>query len=623
MKQLILLFLIFSVVFVNSQDRVFIPKHLRDMSIKVETTQNNNENSWNDYIPLKKSPGITLSEEFIGDTRYDNQSNASVPRKIVLFDDYTIGATWTRSMEEGSFFADRGTGYNYYNGPSWSEWPSERIEDIKVHRPVYDQWGENGEMIISHTSGAGLYMATRSEKGTGDWDFETISGPPGEDYILWARAVTSGAMQDRIHLLALTLPESHGGTPYEGLDGALLYSLSTDGGDSWEIEHQILDGMTSDEYNGFPADTYAFAEPKDDVVAFVAGDPWKGLFLMKSMDGGLNFEKTSIWDHPYPEWEPGMNADTFYCADGSQSLVIDDAGIVHVAFGITRAHAEDQETHLHQWVDGIAYWNEGMTTFSNNLNALSPYEHPDSELIEDVNLIGWTQDVNGNGELDFLDEIGIYSIGLSSMPQLVIDDFSMFLVYSSVTETFSNGLKNYRHIWGRHASSIGSSWYWTPYFFDLTGDLIHIFDECVYPSLAANSDEDIHLIYQVDTEPGIATWYEQHDYVDNHITYVKSAKYVIIGTEQYNTPSQNLTVEQNYPNPFRDFSKIMVENKNPGLLGIKVFSTTGQIVFEELRPQAPSGKHFFEIDGNRLSEGAYFYTVYDGTSAITKKMMVR
>jgi len=624
MKQLFVFSLIICVAFANAQNRVHVPKHLREISLKVEAGQTAQQIIFNENIPYKQSKAITLvDEEEIGDTRYDNQSNASIPKKIVLFEDGTIGATWTRSMEEGSFFADRGTGYNYFNGTEWGEWPSERVEDIKVHRPVYAQWGENGEMLISHTSGAGLYMATCPEKGTGDWDFETISGPPGEDYILWARAVTSGVNHGRIHLLSLTLPESHGGTPYEGLDGALLYSLSLDGGESWEIEHEILDGMTSDEYNGFPGDTYVFAEPKDDVVAFVAGDPWKELFLMKSIDGGLNFEKTIIWEHPYPDWEFGMTADTFYCADGSHSLVIDDNGMVNVAFGISRVHADDAGTYWYPWEDGIAFWNEDMPAFSNGLNTLNPYGHPDSELTEDYNLIGWTQDINNNGSLEFMDEMGIYSIGLSSMPQLILDGNEIYLVYSSVTETFSNGLKNYRHIWARSGKEVSGSWLWNPNFEHLSGDLVHLFDECVYPAVAANSDENIHLIFQVDSEPGIATWYAQHEYVDNKIVYLKESKDIVIGTKEQDSPSKNLSVEQNYPNPFHHSSIIIAENNSPGFLGIKIYTTTGKVVYEELRSSVQPGKHIFKINGERFSEGLYFYTISDRSSSITKKMMIR
>ncbi len=620
MKHFVLFTLLFSVVYVNGQHRVYPPQHLLDQAVQMEAPQSP---TWNEDIPVKDIALTSVTEEEIGDTQYDNQSNASIPKKIVLFDDGTIGATWTRSMEPGSFFADRGTGYNYFDGLTWGEWPTSRVEDIKIHRPVYARWGENGEILISYVSGEGLYMATCAEKGTGDWDFESISGPPDEDYILWPRAVTSQTDYSGIHLLSLTLPPSHGGTPYEGLNGALLYSYSSDGGGSWEIEMEILDGMTSDDFYGFGGDTYAFAEPVGDVVAFVFGEPGNGLYLMKSTDGGLNFERTTIWETPYPGVQAGMATDTFYCADGSHSLAIDDDGMVHVAFGITRIQGvENDIPYQFLWVDGIAYWNEDMPAFSNDINALSPYGHPDSELIEDYNLIGWTQDFNNNGELDFLDDMGRYSIGLSSQPQLVIDGEFIFLVYSSVTETFSNGLKNYRHIWSRAGHFSGGNTTWSPNFKHLTSDLSHVFDECVYPAVAANSDDYIHLIYQVDTEPGIASWYQQHDYIDNQITYVRESKETIVGIGQQAEPGPGLKVAQNYPNPFHATTQILTETTTAGSLGIKVFNPAGQVIYEEVRPQVQPGKHLFDINGLQFTEGIYFYTVSDGKASVTKKMIV-
>lgn len=602
-----------------SQDRVAVPKSLQDISIQYDHYLKGDHAAVLENAPLKQSPfpWYSVDESYVGDTRYDNQSNASIPKKIYAFDDGTIGATWTRSMEEGSFFADRGTGYNYFNGQEWGDWPTDRVEDIKVHRPAYAPWGENGELIVSHTSGTGLYLATREQKGSGDWEFHDLPGPAGNEYTLWCRVVTSGLDNNRIHLLALTLPESHGGQPYEGLNGALLYSLSTDGGESWEIENEILDGMTSDEYSGFPGDTYAFAEPKGDVVAFVVGEPWTGLFLMKSTDGGVTFEKTHIWNHPYPNWELGMAADTFFCADGSHSLVIDSQGKVHVAFGISRVEADSDGTYWYPWVDGIAYWNEDMLPYSENLHALDPNtSHPDSELQEDYTLIGWTQDINNNGELDFTDDLGLYFIGLSSMPQLAMSEWDqLFLVYASTTETYDNGLKNYRHIWFRPQS--GDFW---GEFLQLTNELVHIFDECVYPAVAANVYDGIHLIYQFDTEPGTAVWAAQHEYVNNTISYIKVS--FPVGINEQAAGMTNLSVLSCYPNPTSGETSIRFDMMASGRINLVISAATGQQVLHETYENLHAGSHLISIDAAAFSKGIYFYTLSDGQASITQKLVV-
>ena len=105
-------------------------------------------------------------------------------------------------------------------------------------------------------------------------------------------------------------------------------------------------------------------------------------------------------------------------------------------------------------VDGMVYWNENRPSFTSDINALNPYFEPGSELEEDYSLIGWSQDIDGNDSLYIIwDNVIGYNTGLSSHPQMVIDDQNrIFLVYSSVTENFYYGTppeSNFRHIWIR------------------------------------------------------------------------------------------------------------------------------------------------------------------------------
>ena len=109
------------------------------------------------------------------------------------------------------------------------------------------------------------------------------------------------------------------------------------------------------------------------------------------------------------------------------------------------------------------------------------------ELIEDYNLIGWSQDINGNGVLNFVPNgtnPPFYpSLGLSTTPSITTDDFERItVVWSSLTETYDNGVNNYRHLWARLSPNNGEFW---GNFVDLTSDLIHIFDECVFPNSAS------------------------------------------------------------------------------------------------------------------------------------------
>jgi hypothetical protein len=617
MKKIMTLLLVLSLAaFGFSQQRPVLPENLRNYAIVKNHPVQTNKIIAGNSEPMVKTTVDFYDEVNIGLTRYDDQSNGSMQNRLYLYNDGTIGSTWTFGMAETAF-ADRGSGYNYFDGSAWGEIPSARVEDERTGWPSYAPLGEEGEIIVSHTGAAGLKLARRSQKGTGNWIFSLLAGPDGH-HMLWNRTITSGTDHNRVHVLALTLPVSHAGTPYMGLDGALVYSLSTDGGDTWDFTNQILTGMTADEYYGFSSDIYTWAEPRNDVLAFVAGESWTDLFLMKSEDGGQTFEKTLIWENPYPFYNTQAPAvtDTFYCADGAHSLVIDETYKVHVVFGINRALSDGTNLYWFPYVDGVGYWNEDMTAFSNDLNALSPYGDPGSELVEDYNLIGWSQDVDGDGTITFVGDIGTYYLGLSSMPQLVINSNDLYLIFSSVTETYSNGTANYRHLWERTSLDGGATW---GEFTDLTSDLIHIFDECVYPSCAANTDENLYLIYQQDNEPGNAVWAGQQPYVDNNI---KMMTVPIFPTAVKSTGDLKSKVSQNYPNPFNLYSDVNIVLEKPCNIVLEVTNQLGQKVWESGILKGKPGRNTIRIDGSELMGGVYFYTVSDGNESVTRKMII-
>ncbi|MEZ5197145.1 MAG: hypothetical protein R2764_12280 [Bacteroidales bacterium] len=64
---------------------------------------------------------------------------------------------------------------------------------------------------------------------------------------------------------------------------------------------------------------------------------------MKSTDGGDTWDKTLIWEHPYPMWFNEVT-DTFFCMDGSFDVELDMNGMAHLVFGINRAHSDGNGT---------------------------------------------------------------------------------------------------------------------------------------------------------------------------------------------------------------------------------------------------------------------------------------
>lgn len=616
--------LLFMGLICSAQQHVLLPAQMN--TIKMDRQIAQLEAGPVSHLPIMATQKSNWppEEDLIGNSYFDLQSNSSMQNRLYLFSDGTMGATFTFGAEYDAF-PDRGTAYNYFDGSDWSEPPIERIESQRTGWPAYAPFGENGEIIVAHISGGddeGLLFNSRNEKGTGIWNEWLYTGPVGNEALTWPRMSTSGIDNSTIHLIALTLPTANGGSTYNGQDGALLYSRSVDGGTNWDIQNLLFDDLNIDNYLGFSGDTYEI-QAQGDNVAVLIGDPWIDLILMKSEDGGDSWNKTIVWENPYPMWTSGTVTDTFYCADGSHSLAFDMSGKVHLTFGINRALSADGSTQSwFPFVDGVAYWNEDMDVFSNDLHALDPYGHPDSELIENVNLIGWTQDVDEDGEITFVgnttDNIGTYQLGLSSMPQIIADDNGFLVaVWSSVTETFENGTKNYRHLWCRVSTDNGVGW---SDFYDLTSDLPHTFDECVWPAMASESDDYFYLIYQLDQEPGLAVRFEEHGYVENSINFMKTYKFGV-GIGEKNTIDP-VVVGDNFPNPFSVSTKLTIELTNPAEVQIALLNSLGQVVYTKNTGNLDSGQTLITIPRGSLNAGVYICTIKVGDHLVKRKFII-
>lgn len=603
--------------------RPVVPKALKDYSLTKPMHQTHDLEA----APIKAAnpsvkAGTAINEETIGETKYDLQSNSACQNRFWVYEDGTKAGTWTYAVQDAGGYPDRGTGYNYFDGTGWGPYPTARIESDRNGWPSYAPWGQNGEVVVSHLSGAaddGLFVSTRAAKGTGTWTENILEGPTGNPSLLWPRMTTGGVDNSTIHVMALTRPVANNGTLYNGMDGALLYYRSQDGGVTWDKQAVQPPGMTSTEYTGFSGDGYAFAAARGNTVAFVIGDNWYDLVLLKSIDNGDTWTKTTIFEHPYPMFDEATDLvlDTPTVADGAMAVAIDDNDDVHVAFGIMRVLNDDLtdgNTSYFPYTDGIAYWKEGMPAFDTLLV---------DSLDANGNLIGWWQDVNGNDTIDLLpgeDAIGLYFLAASSMPQLAIKGDTMFLVYSSLTEGKDNALQNYRHLWGRASFDGGVTWGNFAY---LTESIIHNFDECVFPSVAPIVDDaGLHLIYQLDDEPGLSVRGDEDPATVNSIVYMNVTREEFgVGIDE--VPQYIDFVSQNYPNPASGQTAVEVHLKHAATLSLEVTNIMGQKVMDMSQGKVNAGPHIFDINVSKLGSGVYFYTIHADEQAITKKMIVR
>lgn len=551
---------------------------------------------------------LSATEATIGETRYDLQSNQATENRLYMFPDGTIGGVWTMGMSEPNF-PDRGTGYNYFDGTDWGPNPTARIETIRTGWPSYAPYGANGEMVVSHTDVAGLAIAKRDQKGSGSWTQSILAGPAGAVDISWPRVVTNGTGHENIHILACTY------VPYQGLDQALLYYRSQDGGTSWDKQHVILPGMASTDYSTIGGDSYAWADPKNNTLAFVVGDNWMDLFLMKSTDNGENWTKTVIFRHPYPLFKENTTLvlDTPSVCDGSVSVFIDNDGNANVFFGIMRvlnSDLTDNQTSYFPYTDGLGFWKEGMPTMTDlSYDALEANNQ----------IVGYTQDINGNDTILEFDGLGTYFLSVTSMPNATIDWADrIFLVMTSVVEGLTNGSQNYRHIYARMSEDGGSTW---TGFIDVTGSIVHNFTECVSPSVSPLTDYNVHILFQMDEEPGLAVRGDTDPYGDNYIVHSVLPKSDLgIGINKHD---QSSLIMSSYPNPATDKATILVTLTKPVTLSMQLQDLAGRLILKEVKGNCQSGTHYFTVDCSTIPAGIYFYTVLAGDKKGSGKIMVQ
>lgn len=568
-------------------------------------------------IGLKASNEIVssknlLDDPILGATRYDMQTNNSSANRVHLYPDGTIGATWTMSLDDT--WAQRGTGYNYFNGTAWGAQPSVKVENEKTGWPSYAPLGSNGEIIVSHTMTAGLKVCTRATKGTGAWTQTVLPGPPSAVDISWPRVVTSGPNHSIVHVIALTY------SAYENLDLALLYYRSMDGGQNWDITNRILDGMTSSEYLGFKADNYAWAEPKGDTICFTVGDSWTDQFIMKSTDNGTTWTKTVIWPCPYNLWAGGDTTGTFWCPDGGSSVALDKNGKAHVVFGLMRANGDDGGNKY--WIpktDGVVYWNEDMP----QLTTLDW-----DTLVAHHNLIGWVKDTNIFYAPE--DELAHYYNSMTGFPNITVDNTGdIFVVWSGVS-SFKDPMNYYlRHLYVRTGYDMGSAW--NDSIWDLNEGFLYSFQECAFPSMSQTSSDKLQILFSADALAGAYLWsvsnpgYNgQNSPTDNDMTFLTPLKHDVGTSIQQGADAKpSLYVSQNFPNPSEGQTTIHVYLNRTSQLRLVLKNIVGQTVLSLDRGEQPAGDQQLVVNTSDLQSGVYFYTVSAGKESITKKLIVK
>jgi hypothetical protein len=549
----------------------------------------------NQMMPAQSANPITNSkavlEDVIGTTYYDMQTNGAIDTRITVYPDGTMGGVWTRGTANSS---ERGTGYNYNNGTSWEPAPTVRIENDRTGWPSYAPLGPTGEIVIAHLND-GLKVSKRTVKGQGTWDQSVIMGPAGATDISWPRIMTNGPSNNYIHMITSTY------VAYQGLDLAYLYYRSLDGGLTWDKNGVILPQMTSADYDGFNGDEIAWGTPHGDTIYFMISGPWVDTFIMTSSDNGDNWTKIPILSNANKKLPSGTTeVAPFTMSDGSCAVEMDKSGVLHAAFGIGGGYMTGSTKYIYVNMNGLVYWNSTMPMVKDSLDLAT--------LEADGQLVGWVSDGPGPG--DTIVAAPSYRVGLTSFPQISVDDWNnIYFLWSAVAPGNPDPTPlNYRHLNGRakfHDKSQMTD------IVDFNPGFMYIFSEYVYPSMAKNIMNDkLAVIYQTSGWPGsnlVDPLIPSHE-CNMEYREIPGSAFWPTGIEK-NPATKIDPVSLNFPNPVQSVTRFNVTLDKPANVIIEVSNVMGQKIMSMDKGLVNAGVQQYTIDATQLAAGVYFYSV--------------
>ena len=569
-----------------------------------------------------------MSEQIIGKTYYDLQTNSSIQNRLFVHDDNTISATWTMSPDIQTNFPNRGSGYNYFDGTSWMDMPESRIEEERTGWPSIAGIND-GEIMTSHIfEDPNLFtnIAQRPEKGSGEWLEKHL---PNTDAItnysnVWPRMKVGGADVQSVHIISHTYDMTDSAGVLSG--NFITYSRSQNGGESFDIIDRLLPEIGPEFYTNFNADTYAM-DVKGSTVAFVLGDAWTDVILMKSTDNGTTWTKTIVKEHPIPMWTDSIMVDSLNypeyngrieSTDGSFSISLDNDGNVHIFYGMMEysnfndPNDEEGVYTYYYLTDGLAYWNEITKT---------------------EEIITFVQDLNSNDTLDIQIDEGNYQIAkyeksLVSYPSSVIaGNGDIYLTYSGIIEYFypeqiemgqddENFLEHYRHMYIMRSQDGGVSWS-TPY--DLMTEVTdpEIGDplqEGVFGCISNIVNDTIYMTYQRDVYPGLNIQGDEDPITKNNIVFmtIPVQGFETLATKEITKSTSNLNI---YPNPAANRVTINLAN-NKEIAKVIITNILGEVV----KTTMINGESTqLSIEG--LINGVYFVSVETTNRVKTKSFM--
>lgn len=555
----------------------------------------------------------------IGTTQNDQQTNATIYRRIQLLPSGKVSATWTTSADAAPYNT-RGSGYNHFDGSSWGPATSLKIESERCGFPnyVYNPT-TNEEIITSHKvnsngNAGGLVMSRKTGVGPGTWTattiLDTVATTPG---LLWAQTAISGDYMVVFGSYTDSSATQPNRVVKNGVRTPQVYSRYQFSTNTWLVTNECLPGYDNTRYYAGGGDNYSI-DANGTNVAILIGGLTDDLALFKSTDAGATWSKTIIDSFPVPAYDYKTLFDTAYSNDGAVHVTLDNSGVAHCFWSRARvldANIDDNSVTYFPGQNAILYWS-------------------DNNHVDSARVIAGMPDENGNDALDLADSWNDVSArygnhSIATMPYAAIsDDGTIFLVYSSLTEDdISTDSKNFRDIYAITSRDGGVTWGGIQ---NLTS-WIGLNVEQIFGSVSKKMDGRLHLTFLQKSTIG------RYDATDNpgaagthDVMYMVLDTADIFGTvlsvNKIKSNNELFTVGQNFPNPSNGATAIPVNFKNATTVKLTVVDLLGKVVFNETFENIPAGSSQIDLSTGNLTSGVYVYSIEAEGFKTSRKMIV-
>ena len=561
----------------------------------------------------------------IGSTYYDLQTNYSSLQRLAMHKDGAISATWTTSNSAEAGFPNRGIGYNFRSAAGkWQPSDSNRVENVRTGSANVGVLSNGSIFTIGHdrTSG-GFYMTTSSSASSRPSKVTKILEEPPFTPTN-ARTANNG---DVIHLIS-TYSDS---CPIRnGVYSPMVYSRSKDGGVTWDKQHTSLPGLDRTLFSWCDVDQYTI-DVRQNTVAIVYADLFLGVVAWKSSDGGNTFTRIIVDTFKYAPWTgKQVMTDTPYTSDGTCDVIIDNNNKLHVFWGLSRFASNDTSNGNFSFYAGyqtMMHWSEATDKTSEIASGASFDSDGDGENtmqqatfesyvypgIRTAARLNWTSCLR--------------------QPSTAIDaKGNLFCLFSIPIELDTSDLgANFRDIGIVYSTDGGATWSKSQNVTQVIGK------EDDFASTCRVADGFVHMIWQQDDIPG-TNLQNNDDVVGNHPVILNLINYQAIpvseilagkigiasvGVDQPNI-GEVMVVNQNYPNPFSNTTKVLIYLTTPGDVTVEIRNAMGALVQTQKHNGLYKGNHELVINADdSLSSGVYTYSLIAGGSSVSKTMMVK